>query len=120
MVYDDAEVLYSEIKKDGETLLEEAFQVLYPHTHRVDLSSPLGKGELIGHNTTPFARRDVVALELGSAGKNAPKGTIVQTNAAGNTGYALFESETGQAHALCRGMFADCTPASGTLGYRND
>ena len=30
MVYDDAEILYAEIKRDGELLLEEAFSVLFP------------------------------------------------------------------------------------------
>lgn len=38
MVYDDAEVLYAEVAKDGKDIIESAYRVLMPE------SSPIVKG----------------------------------------------------------------------------
>jgi alpha-mannosidase len=124
MVYDDAEKLYAEIKKDGEALLEAALKVLYPRSSPVDLRLPLPtalatSGALIGHNTTPFQRRDIIPLPLGGAGA-ALKNKVVQTSSDGTIGYALMESEQsdeGRVRSACRGMFADCKPTSGIYFY---
>jgi alpha-mannosidase len=97
MVYDDAEKLYAEVRKDSETLLEDAFHTLFPNT--VPLSaftaSKLTRAStLFGVNTTFFSRRDVVAVSLEGPAKTLG-GSVVQTSKDGSVGYAVLDCAQG-------------------------
>ncbi|OCH89390.1 glycoside hydrolase family 38 protein [Obba rivulosa] len=62
MVYADAEKLYAEVRKDAEELIEEAYSALLPKSVRASTKVPIVTSDfrLVGYNTTPFPRRDVV------------------------------------------------------------
>ncbi|KAH8093101.1 glycoside hydrolase family 38 protein [Cristinia sonorae] len=114
MVYVDAEKLYSEVRKDGEELIEEAFAALFPEA--LQLNDPALKsasGRVVGYNTTFFPRRDVVALPLTGAASRL-KSQVVQTSKDGSIGYALMDcaSEGGARVSECRGLYADSMPVS--------
>jgi alpha-mannosidase len=68
MVYVDAEKLYAEVRKDDESLLEEAFGALFPKSLPISQGTPLkssgGSGDLVAFNATFFPRRDVVRIPL--------------------------------------------------------
>ncbi|KAI0061336.1 glycoside hydrolase family 38 protein [Artomyces pyxidatus] len=93
MVYDDAEQLYSEVRKDGEALLEDAFSVLYPSSLPLN-STTVDKltraSTLVGYNTTFFPRRDVVKVPLSGPAK-ALGGSVLQTSKDGSVGYVLMD-----------------------------
>ena len=116
MVYDDAEKLYAEVRKDGETLLEEAFKAIFPPS--VSLADPAFKskktGTIVGFNTTFFPRRDIVEVPLTGAAQRL-KSQVVQTSKNGTSGLALFHCAAGGGVAYGTGMYADCKPVSGTL-----
>lgn len=114
MVYDDAEKLYAEVRKDGEDLLEEAFAALFPKSVALSKASGVqGSGSIVGYNTTFFNRRDVVEVSLtGSAASLRNK--VVQASIDGLTGYALLDCSDGGRIARPTGLFADCKPVSGT------
>ncbi|KAH7922134.1 glycoside hydrolase family 38 protein [Leucogyrophana mollusca] len=112
MVYDDAEKLYAEVRKDCTALLEEAFSVLIRSPVSLTPQSKLGRpSELLAFNTTPFARRDVAKVSLVGNGKSL-RSTLVQVSADGTAGYALMDTSDGGNIARPVGMFADCMPAS--------
>ena len=114
MVYDDAEKLYAEVRKDGETLLEEAFKVIFPPS--VSLTDPAFKskktGTIVGFNTTFFPRRDIVEVPLTGAAQRL-KSQVVQTSKNGTSGFALLDCAAGGGVAYWTGMYADCKPVSG-------
>lgn len=115
MVYDDAEKLYAEVRKDGEGLLEEAFSVLFPKSS--PLSSAATKkepGAIVGFNTTPFSRRDVVEIPLQGNATHL-KSQVVQVSDDGKKGYALLDCSQGGHLAHTTGLYANCTPVSGRL-----
>ena len=112
MVYDDAEKLYSEVSKDGQALLEEAFNALLPQTAPLSAASQFKSlGEIIGYNTTLFPRQDVVEVPL--AGASHLKSKIVQASQDGKIGYALLDCSDGGHVSRSSGLFANCTPPSG-------
>jgi alpha-mannosidase len=93
MVYEDAEKLYAEVRADAEALVENAFHVLYPGS--LPLSSPTsGPLTLFAHNTTLFARRDVVRVPLGEKGTISGS-ALVQTTGGGKEGYIVLEGGAG-------------------------
>ncbi|KAI0041688.1 glycoside hydrolase family 38 protein [Auriscalpium vulgare] len=98
MVYDDAEQLYSEVREDGNELLEEAFRVLFPSSLPL-ISANVDKltraSTLVGYNTTFFPRRDVVKVPLSGPAK-ALGGSVLQTSADGCDGYALLDGAQGR------------------------
>lgn len=110
MVYDDAEKLYSEVRKDGKELLEEAFNVLIPN------SRPLAEFDstfrtVVGFNSTFFPRRDIIRVALN--GYQTLKSQIIQLSKDGSTGFALMETTNGQSLALTAGLRSNCLPPSG-------
>lgn len=116
MVYDDAEKLYSEVRKDGETLLEEAFSALFPKSIALGAASiPKTSGEIVGFNTTFFPRRDVVEIPL--SGAPHLKSKVVQASKDGSTGYALLDCSAGGHLAQASGLFANSMPPSGPSSY---
>lgn len=94
MVYEDAEKLYAEVRGDTEALTEEALRVIYPgslpHTSVAAASSVLPT--LFAHNTTPFARRDIVRVPLGG---DINSRNVLQTTSDGKEGYVVFEGGPG-------------------------
>ena len=113
MVYDDAEKLYAEVRKDAEDLLQEAAGVLFPKCLPLNAASIAKKsGNIIGFNTTFFPRRDIIEVPLASAGAHL-KSQVVQTSKDGTKGYALMDCSAGGHLARPVGFFADCMPVSG-------
>jgi alpha-mannosidase len=116
MVYEDAEKLYAEVRKDGDALLEEAFEALFeksiPLPQYATLKSFDGLGGLVGFNTSFFPRLDVVKIPLRGAASQL-RSKVVQTSVDGSVGYALMDSSAGGSLANPIGLSADCTAASG-------
>lgn len=128
MVYEDAEKLYAEVRQDGEVLLEEAFDVLFPFSVALSLSTPSkklrGTGDIIAFNTTFFPRRDVVQLPLVGSLKSkfsamSTRENIVQASQDGQVGYVLMDcaqgGSVGAPFTMSGGLSADYLPASGSL-----
>ncbi|KAF7980211.1 hypothetical protein HWV62_39313 [Athelia sp. TMB] len=115
MVYDDAEVLYAEVRKDVNTLLEEAFGALLSKSVPVSQEFPSksldSSGDLVAFNTTFFPRRDVVKIPLRGA-SSFLKHKVVQTSLDGSVGYALMDCSEGGNLAVPKGLFADSMPVS--------
>ena len=105
MVYDDAEVLYAEVKKDGEELLEEALSVLFPHSVPLTPSTRskalAGSSKIVAYNTTFFPRWDIIKVPLAKAGP-ALKSLVLQASDDGKEGYAIMHCATGTAHKSVR------------------
>jgi alpha-mannosidase len=109
MVYVDAEQLYAEVAKDGKELLDEALQVILGMApSNVNVES-----RLVGYNTTPFSRRDVVAVPLTKKSPASLKSQMAQISKDGDTGYALMSCKEGSTLATPDGLWADCKPVSG-------
>lgn len=111
MVYDDAEVLYSEIRKSGDSLFETAAKVLMPSSVPLaslsdtlysispsispDLNAFKNGAEIVGLNTTFFPRREIVKVS-----KDAFKddeGFVVQggKDESGKEAYVVMEALEG-------------------------
>ena len=127
MVYEDAEKYYAEVSKKGNDLLNKAIDALLqpkgalPFTP-ANVSSILkqtGQGKIVGVNTTPFRRRDILELPLVGGTIDHLKAEAVQISMDGKIGYALLQADAGLSVAQPRGMFADCNTVSGecTLFY---
>ena len=113
MVYDDAEKLYAEVRRDGNQLLADAWTTLFPESYSLSNTAALSKrGSLVGFNTTHLPRRDVVQVPLGS-GAAKLKGQVVQAAQDGSYGYALMDCSEGGQLSVPTGLFADCKPVSG-------
>ena len=100
MVYDDAEVLYEEVKQDGEAMLEDAFSVLFPNsvplTPSTRSKSMAGSSKIVAYNTTFFPRWDIVKIPLAKAG-GALKSLVLQASDNGKEGYAIMHCANGGA-----------------------
>ena len=113
MVYDDAEKLYAEVRRDGNQLLADAWTALFPESYSLSNTAALSKrGTLVGINTTHLPRRDVVQVPLGSSAAKL-KGQVVQAAKDGSYGYALMDCSEGGQVSMPTGLFADCKPVSG-------
>lgn len=114
MVYDDAEVLYAEVAKDGRDIIEGAFHVLLPDSSPIIKSAavPAKASRIVAVNTTPFPRREVVEVPVGGGNSHLRK-QAVQISKSGDVGYVLVEETSGGSAVGVKGMFADISPASG-------
>lgn len=113
MVYDDAEKLYAEVRKDGEALLEAAFKTLFPDSVPLSKATSVrSPGSIIAYNTTFFPRRDVLQVPL-SGKTSSLKSQVVQASEDGSVGYALLDCSEGGNVARPSGLFANCMPVSG-------
>ncbi|KAI9447174.1 glycosyl hydrolases family 38 N-terminal domain-containing protein [Lactarius psammicola] len=94
MVYEDAEKLYAEVRADIEALTEEALRVIYPDSLPLSAAGATSSGPLtlFAHNTTPFARRDIVRVPLGGG---ISTGNVLQTTSDGKEGYVVLEGGPG-------------------------
>jgi alpha-mannosidase len=109
MVYEDAEKLYAEVKKDGERMIKDAFKILF---HGMLAPANAG-GSLVAYNTTFFPRREVAPIALDGSADLVRQ--VAQVSADGKTGYALLDAPEGNGIARPIGMFADARPVSGGL-----
>jgi alpha-mannosidase len=115
MVYEDAEKLYAEVKKDGEAMFEEAIGVIFGQEVKPFTQATMATGgQIVAYNTTSFARRDIIEVPL-TPGKRAQEllQQVAQVSVDGSTGYALMDGSQGTGVARPIGMFADCMPVSG-------
>ena len=98
MVYDDSEVLFAEIKRDGEALIEEALSVLFPNsvalTPATRSKSLAGSCKIVAYNTTFFPRWDIIKVPLTKAGSSL-KSQILQASDDGREGYAIMHCAKG-------------------------
>jgi alpha-mannosidase len=71
MVYEDAEGLYRDVRQVGQTLLEDALDVLFPDSFeltKATRASRLAKaGKLFAYNTTFLPRWDVIEVPVAGA-----------------------------------------------------
>ncbi|KAG6332318.1 hypothetical protein ID866_6771 [Astraeus odoratus] len=113
MVYDDAEKLYAEVRRDCHSMLEEAFNVLVAGTHPALESSPSAdlQAGILAVNPTQFARQDVVEFPL-SGVASGPLSSVVQTSVDGKHGYALIECQEDDFVGQATGMSTRCVPVS--------
>ena len=98
MVYEDSEVLYAEIKRDGEALVEEALSILFPNsiplTPATRSKSLAGSCKIVAYNTTFFPRWDIIKVPLAKAGSSL-KSQILQASDDGREGYAVMHCAKG-------------------------
>ena len=98
LVYEDAEALYAEVKRDGKILIEEAISVLIPNSVPLTpatTSKPLsGSCKIIAYNTTFFPRWDIIKVPLTKAGTSL-KSQILQASDDCREGYAIMHCAKG-------------------------
>ena len=102
MVYEDAEKLYSEVRVDTEKVINKALAVLYPNSLPLSSAVPAPTSEpltVFAHNTTFFARRDVVRVPLGEKGISS-ENVLLQKSSDGKEGYIVLEGGAGGGLAL--------------------
>jgi alpha-mannosidase len=123
MVYEDAEKLYAEVRKSGEALLDEAFDVLLGTSNSVLTPSTNFKAlpsntKIVGYNTTFLQRYDIVEVPLAGASAEL-KSHVLQTSLDGKTGYAVMHCEGGGSIGAWSspdtGLHSSIMPASGVL-----
>lgn len=113
MVYDDAEQLYSEVRKDCETLLEDAFGVLLSDSVPLSVDSPISQPfNVIAVNTTPFARRDIIKIPVSAACQNLLPSSV-QTTVDGKHDYVLLETQKNEIIAQPAVASTEHGPVSG-------
>ena len=77
-------------------LVEKALAVLYPGSHPLSSGVPesaSGPLTVFAHNTTPFARREIVRVPLAKGGISS--GDVLQTTNEGKEGYVVLEGGAG-------------------------
>ncbi|KIM65521.1 glycoside hydrolase family 38 protein [Scleroderma citrinum Foug A] len=94
MVYEDAEKLYSEVRRDCYIMLEEAFGVLLAGTFPAFSGAPSVKNisGILAFNTTPFPRQDVIEFPLPGVGSPLSS-SAAQTSLDGKFGYAFIDCQ---------------------------
>ncbi|KAG8215120.1 Aldehyde/histidinol dehydrogenase [Butyriboletus roseoflavus] len=112
MVYDDADQLYSEVHKDCQVLLEDALGVLLSDTVPLSKNSPISQPfNVIGVNTTPFARRDIIKIPLSGVGQNLLS-KPAQTTVDGKHCYVLLQTQENEALAQPAAVPSEHGPVS--------
>jgi alpha-mannosidase len=125
MVYEDAEKLYTEVRKSGDALLDQAFDVLLGTgnstlTPSTKFTAFPSNTTIVGFNTTFFERFDIVEVPLAGAGAGL-KSQILQTSRDGKVGYVVMHSEGGgSVSSLCtpeKELHNCIMPASGMFSF---
>lgn len=93
MVYEDAEVLYAEVAKDGKQLIDEALDVLLKSSVSLDSLEGTGKmeGDVLAINSTPFHRRELVQVPLSIGWTDSPGKRVAQVMHNRKRGYAVAD-----------------------------
>lgn len=101
MVYEDAEVLYAEVKRDCEAILEDAFSALLPASIAVLPSMRTktlgGSSKILAFNTTFLPRWDIVRIPSLSKAGPSLKSLVLQASEDGKEGYAIMHCPGGGA-----------------------
>ena len=101
MVYEDAEVLYAEVKRDGEAILEDALSALLPASVPVLPSMRTkalgGSSKILAFNTTFLPRWDIVRIPSLSKAGPSLKSLVLQASEDGKEGYAIMHCPGGGA-----------------------
>ncbi len=121
MVYEDAEALYAEVKRDGEILLEDAFAVLFPGSVPLlpSMRSKLlgGSSRIVAFNTTFFPRWDIVRIPSLSKVGPGLKSLVLQASEDGKDGYGIMHcaggGTVGELKHPSRGLHDTIKPVSG-------
>lgn len=114
MVYEDAEKLYSEVRRDCYIMLEEAFGVLLAGTFPAFSGAPSVKNisGILAFNTTPFPRQDVIEFPLPGVGSPLSS-SVVQTSLDGKFGYAFIDCQEHELIGQPAGIPSNYGPVSG-------
>ncbi|ESK96763.1 glycoside hydrolase family 38 protein [Moniliophthora roreri MCA 2997] len=95
MVYDDAELLYAEVNKEGNRLIDEALKVVYPDsapfTPITKLRPDTRLSDIVAFNPTPFPRREVIKLPISGISPGL-RSAVAQVDPDGRFGYALMNN----------------------------
>jgi len=111
MVYVDAEKLYSEVRKDCKAMLEDALAVLLSGAMPLSEDSPIShSSSLVAVNTTPFARRDIIKIPVGTA--QSLLAEPAQTTVDGKHAYVLLETQENGMLAQPSALTAEHGPVS--------
>lgn len=124
MVYEDAEVLYAEVRRDCDAILEEAFCILLPGSVPVQSSmrskSLGGPSKIIAFNTTFFHRWDIIRIPSLSKAGSGLKNLVLQTSQDGKEGYAIMHCAGGGTFGELKhpssGLHELIKPVSGKFG----
>jgi alpha-mannosidase len=127
MVYNDAEALYAEVKKDCEAILEEAFCVLFPGSVPIQPSmrskSLGGSSKMIALNTTFFPRWDIIRIPSLSKAGPGLKNLVLQTSEDGKEGYAIMHcpggGSVGELKHPSSGLHELIKPVSGEIALQS-
>jgi alpha-mannosidase len=116
MVYEDAEKLYAEVRKDALELAQDALRVLLPSSLPLDAQTrdKLTRDSLVfGYNTTFFPRMDLVKVPL-DGNARVLGGSVLQTSKDGSEGYALLECSQGGSLSTLAELSASASGVTGT------
>ncbi|KAF7312531.1 Glycoside hydrolase family 38 protein [Mycena indigotica] len=108
MVYDDAEKLYAEVKKDGKKMIDDALDVILGGVQPAASAKTLD--ELVAYNTTFFPRREVVCLPVTTTA--GLRSQVAQLSADGTEGYAVVNCTDG-----ARPAAVETTPVTEAWGF---
>ena len=101
--------------KSINSVIEEAYAVLYPSSKVVDPAAPVkGNGHLFVVNNTPgYARREIIPIEC--AAHSLVQSSAAQVSRDGRLGYLLVEagSKRDEMVGTPKGLFADTKSVSG-------
>ncbi|KAG8962336.1 Glycoside hydrolase, 38 vacuolar alpha mannosidase [Tulasnella sp. 419] len=78
MVYEDAEVLYAEVAKEGKALINEAIGSLFSGSY--SLQNAPSSGRLLAFNTICMPRKEVVPVSLEGSAKQSFRKEMVQVS----------------------------------------
>jgi alpha-mannosidase len=108
IVYEDAEKLYAEVKKDGTQLLNEALDILFPESIPLHQSPTNNPQTLIALNTTPLPRRSILPVPLSTAYASHNESTIKPfvAQVSAEEGLAYVVMECGEGERVMRGVQA--------------
>lgn len=119
MVYEDAEKLYAEVKKDGEQLEEEALVALFPSSvrsnHGTSAENIDSPGTVFAFNPTFFPRLEIVHVPFFEKRGTLRESVVFQNAADGKGGLLLMAAEANEPCARPSIDVSRCLTPSGTL-----
>lgn len=118
MVYEDANKLYSEVRRDCYAMLDKALGVLLAGTFPAFTGSLSAKNvcAVLAFNPTPFPRQDVIEFPYPGDGSLLST-SIVQTSLDGKSGYALINCQEHELVGQPTEIPTHCGPVSGMWSF---
>ncbi|KAF7327956.1 Glycoside hydrolase family 38 protein [Mycena kentingensis (nom. inval.)] len=108
MAYDDAEQLYSEVRKDGKKMLDDALDVILGGVQLQSARHAQTLDQLVAYNTTFFPRREVISVPV----TGALRSHVAQLSTDGKEGYAVVDCKGG-----ARPAPVETTPITEAWGF---